>query len=67
MSQFSVSEDRGSDGWREIAIRRDGGELVAVITRPCNGAKWFLHRAGAYHAARERFATRKAAIEAATR
>lgn len=66
MSGATIRETRGADGWREIAINGEGGDLIAVVTRPCSGAKWFLHRAGKSHCQRERFATRKAAIEAAT-
>lgn len=61
-----IRETRGADGWREIAINGEDGELLAVVTRPLTGAPWFLHRAGRSHYQRERFTTRKAAIAAAT-
>jgi hypothetical protein len=62
---FSISDQKlGADG-REIGVRGADGALVAVITRPCAGADWFLYRFGQY--GRERFKTRKAAIEAATK
>ena len=46
-------------GWAEIPVKKDGA-LVAVITRPCAGADWFVHFAG--WKKRERFRTRKAAL-----
>lgn len=61
---FTTREERGPDGWREIAVNDNCGELVAVITRPMTGAKWFLHRSGRYWHQRERFTTKKAAIAA---
>lgn len=61
-----IRETRGADGWREIAINGEGGELLAVVTRPHSEAPWFLHRAGRSHYQHERFTTRKAAIAAAT-
>jgi len=48
----------------DVALKTADGELVAVVTRPCAGAKWFLHRAGTF-ARVERFSTCKAAIAAA--
>lgn len=54
-----TSIQHGADGWCEIAVR-SAGELVAVITHPCAGAKWFIHRA--ITARRESFRSRKAAL-----
>ena len=41
-----IRETRDRDGWREIALTDDVGDLVAVVTRPVKGAKWRLHRFG---------------------
>jgi hypothetical protein len=31
---------RGADGWSETLVRLNG-EPIAIIVRPCKGAKWF--------------------------
>lgn len=64
-----IRETRGADGWREIAINGEDGELLAVVTRPLTGAPWFLHRGGREWKGWSQcghFTTRKAAIAAAT-
>jgi hypothetical protein len=58
-------ETRLGGGAVEIGVRTAEGELVAVVTHPCRGAPWFLHRAGRSHCQRERFPTRRAALAAA--
>lgn len=63
---FRIRETRGPEGWREVAINDAAGNLLAVITRPVSGAKWFLHRSGKTHGQREAFKTRKAAVSAVT-
>lgn len=60
-SPFSLSTRRAPDGWTEIGIRV-GGELIAVVTRACVNAEWFVHRAGAMGARGERFRSRKSAL-----
>lgn len=60
-SLFSLSTVRAPDGWTEIGIR-SGGELIAVITRACVNAEWFVHRAGAMGVRGARFRSRKAAL-----
>ena len=52
-------------GWSETAVKDDEGNLTAVVTRPCEGAKWFLHRAGFYKA--EKFTTKAQALAASQR
>lgn len=47
----------------EIGIRNQSRDLIAVITRPCPGAKWFLHWANDFRT--NKFKTKKAAIQAA--
>jgi hypothetical protein len=59
---FALSEQKLGDDGREIGLRNAAGDLVAVITRPCAGADWFLYRFGRY--GKERFKTRKAALAA---
>lgn len=61
----TITENRGPEGWREIAIRLADGKLVAVVTRPITGANWFLHRLDGDRHEQRRFKTRKAAIERA--
>jgi len=58
-----IAETKAPGGWREIAIRAQDRSLIAVITHPCAGAKWFLHRADSRISLR--FATKKAALAAA--
>jgi hypothetical protein len=60
-----ITETKGAEGWREIGIYGDNAKLVAVISRPVTGADWFLHWADSF--AKDRFKTKKAAIEAATK
>lgn len=62
MSPVTHSVTRGPEGWREVPVRKDG-ELIAVVTRPISGAKWFLHRLGT-GARAEKFPTLKAALAA---
>jgi len=52
-------------GNSETTCKRQEGTLVAVITRPCNGAKWFLHRVGKMTARGEPFPTKAKAQRAA--
>jgi hypothetical protein len=59
-------ETRLGGGAVEIGVRTAEGELVAVVTHPCRGAPWFLHRAGRSHCQRERFRTRRDALAAAS-
>lgn len=43
-----LTETRAKGGWCEIGVRHgdQSGELMAVITHPCAGAKWFVHFTG---------------------
>ena len=43
---FRLRETRGADGWREIAVYTENGDLRAIITHPMTGAPWWLHPAG---------------------
>lgn len=62
MSDFRVSKQRLGGGAVEIGIRNATNDLVAVITHPCKGAKWFLHGVG--FAPKRKFPTEKAAMDA---
>jgi hypothetical protein len=62
--RFVAREERAAGGWREISIR-DRGRVVAVVTRPCSGAKWFLQWTGRLDTRGVPFPTRKAALAAA--
>lgn len=59
---MSATTRRLGNGATETAVRNDAGELIAVITHPCAGAKWFLHRAGT-PARRRAFRTLRAAVD----
>jgi hypothetical protein len=66
MTTPRVTETRGADGWREIAIHSaQDNTLIAVITRPCSGAKWRLHRANSTTNRGTPYPTCKAAMDAA--
>lgn len=62
MIKFRVKRQRLGGGASEVAVYGIWNELIAVITHPCRGAKWFLHRAGSH--VREKFPTLKAALAA---
>ena len=51
------------DGWSETAIKNDAGDLIAVITHPCAGAKWFVHYVGQWKT--EKFNTKAEAVRSA--
>jgi hypothetical protein len=55
------------DYWRsndavEIAVKIDG-DIFAIITHPCSGAKWFVHFSARLSREKEKHATRKGAID----
>lgn len=69
-----MREDKRPGGWREIGVFVDpvlagaGNILVAVVTHPCTGAKWFVYpAAGAGICGRLTFKTRKDAVRWAFR
>lgn len=62
--KITTTQTNLGDGASEIGCRNAAGELIAVITHPCEGAKWFVHRMGDHSHPREKYATRKAAIAA---
>ncbi len=61
MMAVSITVQTGADSWSETAVRIDG-RLVGIVSHPCSGADWFVHRAGPGWPPRERYKTRKAAL-----
>jgi hypothetical protein len=58
-----LTETRGEGGWCEIGVRR-ADQLIAVVTHPCAGAKWFVHFSGWRR--KEAYKSKEKAIAAAT-
>jgi len=61
---FRLRETRGADGWREITVHTDSGDLRAIITHPMVGAPWWLHPPG--FGRKRRFRSLTAALAAVT-
>ena len=61
---MSTVTHRLGGGATETVVKDDNGRVLAVVTRPCAGAKFFLHRYGKMCPQGERFPSLKAAIAA---
>jgi hypothetical protein len=59
---LKFEEKKLGGGAMEIGVRSAvTSQLVAVITHPCAGAKWFIHQMGNYD--RMAFRTKKEAMQ----
>lgn len=61
-NNIRLTETRAKGGWCEIGVYRSG-DLMAVITHPCAGAKWFVHFTG--WRPKESFKNKEKAVESA--